>query len=678
MHRFMIMALTAACVTLSAAQEPPRTDFPLDAAWTFALGDTSDAPADPAFALPGGVTVSLPHTWNGIDGQDGGGDYRRGTGWYRKTVRLEPSTEGKQLYLQFDGANAVTTVFVNGRRIGTHRGGFARFRFDVTRVLKQGADNLIAVKVSNAPFADVPPLDADFTFYGGIYRHVHLIATRSFAFSCMDMGSSGLAITQSNVGPLKAELRVQMRIANHGPTGRTGSVRTRVLDKEGVEVAGHISPLGVSPNSDSTVVHHILVRRPHLWDGRNDPYLYRVVAEVREGDRVTDIVSAPLGVRSFSIDGNKGFILNGRSYDLHGVNKHQDRPRKGWAISERDMDEDFDLMKEIGATAIRLAHYQHPQHEYDLADSLGFIVWAEIPLVNRITPGHAFAKNAVQQLRELIRQNINHPSIVFWGIANEVTLREGMDPNPLLKTLAAEVKREDPTRLSGIASAAGDNDRTDSHTDVTGFNKYFGWYYDSLAAFAKWADRIQREKPRAAKFVGVTEYGAGASIAFHADSVKAMDHTEEYQCLYHETYWKAMGRRPFLWGTFVWNMFDFAVDSRNEGDTPGRNDKGLVTFDRRIRKDAFFWYKANWTPEPMVHITGRRFNPRASAFVTVKVYSNMATVELLVNGTSLGIRQTSSYITSWEGVPLAVGQNRVEARGRRGEEVVVDHLVWDH
>jgi beta-galactosidase len=397
-----------------------------------------------------------------------------------------------------------------------------------------------------------------------------------------------------------------------------------------------------------------------------------------EGGVSIDGVSEPLGIRSFAVDRERGFFLNGTPYPLRGVNKHQDRPGKGWAISEADMAEDYSLMAEMGVTAIRMAHYQHPVREYELADSLGMILWTEIPVVNSITANGAFTDNAVQQLRELIRQNINHPSVVFWGIANEITLRPGPDPQPLMRHLAAEAKRQDPSRLTAIASAAGDNHPTNWNTDVAGFNKYFGWYVDSLKDFAPWVDRLHRERTKPSERIGVTEYGAGASIRFHADTLRIMDHTEEYQSLYHEVYWNAMSERPFIWGTFVWNMFDFAVDSRKEGDTPGRNDKGLVTFDRKVRKDAFFWYKANWTAAPMAYIASRRFTPRPVSPVTVTVYTNLEQAELEVNGRSLGIRPAEHHTVRWDHVPLARGKNRVEVKGVSGFETVGDSVVWDH
>jgi len=655
-----------------------RVLMPIDAGWTFAFGDSSNAPAAPGYPVAGWEGIDLPHTWNASDGQDGGNDYRRGIGWYRKSIAPDPSLAGKRVFIQFDGANAVTTLFVNGREIGTHRGGFARFRFDVTGFMDPEKENLVAVKVSNAPNPDIPPLDADFTFFGGIYRHVSILATGDLAISCMDLGSSGVSVIQKSVSSARATLTAKVLVDNSGRRTRKPTVRIHLLDRAGNTVAQGSQPVAVTPGSVVTAALQLAVKRPHLWNGRADPYLYRVVVDLVDDGALCDEVSEPLGIRSIAVDREKGFFLNGKPYPLRGVNKHQDRQGKGWAVSEADMEEDFALMSEMGVTAIRMAHYQHPIHEYDLADSLGMVLWTEIPVVNRITASAAFADNATQQLRELVRQNINHPSVVFWGIANEITLQAGPDPQPLMQRLALEAKREDPSRLNAIASAAGDNHPTNWNTDVAGFNKYFGWYVDSLKDFAPWVDKLHRNRTKPSERIGVTEYGAGASIRFHADTLRIQDHTEEYQSLYHEVYWNAMSERPFIWGTFVWNMFDFAVDFRTEGDTPGRNDKGLVTFDRKVRKDSFFWYKANWTKEPMVYIASRRFNPRPTSPVCVTAYTNLERVELLVNGRSLGIRPVDHQSVRWDHVPLTRGKNRVEVRGGPGGESVTDRVLWDY
>jgi len=653
-----------------------RVDALLDKGWRFFKGDLNGEPQRMDFDDAGWMKVNLPHSWNARDGQDGGNDYYRGTGWYRRHVKLDPSLRGRKLFLQFDGSNIVTEVYVNGKSVGRHMGGFGAFRFDVTESLKFGVDNLVAVMVNNAPHPDVPPLDADFTFFGGLYRHVHLLATDLLSVTSMDYGSSGVWAKQTNVRKDSADVRVTAGIHNAYPESRTATVTANIVDASGHVVLTSTSDVMIPAGSTIDVAHDMTIRNPHLWDGARDPYLYKVVVDVRDGVTPVDVVTEPLGFRFFSVDHDRGFLLNGNYLDLHGVNKHQDRLNKGWAISEGDMNEDFALMKELGVTAVRLAHYQHPGHEYDLADRYGMILWTEIPVVNRITATPAFAQNARQQLLELIRQNRNHPSVIFWGIANEVTLTPGPDPNGLLAELADLVRAEDPTRISAIASMAPDSDATSYHTEVTGFNKYFGWYYGVPDDFAAWADGIHAAPLLVTKNIGVTEFGAGSGIRFHSDTPAVNDHSEEYQSLYHETYWRAMKVRPFLWGKFIWNMFDFAVDRRKEGDDPGRNDKGLVTYDRKTRKDAFYWYKANWSDAPVVHLNSKRYSPRPIGLVKVKVYSNLDSVQLNVNGVSLGVKTGADHLFLWDDVKLVKGKNLVEAVGWKGGKRFRDSVVW--
>jgi len=653
-----------------------RGDDTLDASWQFSNVNVEHGPEAVSFRDSDWQTVNLPHTWNNLDGQDGGNNYRRGAGWYRRHITPDISLEGRKLFLQFDGANTVTELYINGVFVGQHEGGFAAFRFDVTEFLVVGRDNVVTVKVDNAPHADIPPLSADFTFFGGLYRHVRLISTDRVALTSMDFGSSGVYIKQTEVSDDSAHCQMTARVSNTCGIPKSVRVTCTVVDAAGNPVLTRSATGVQAPGSTVDYVQRGTIYKPHLWNGRSDPYLYRVYVEIDDGATPTDLVWQPLGFRSFSVDREGGFFLNGRYLDLHGVNKHQDRMNKGWAISEADMDEDFAMMMELGATAIRLAHYQHPQHEYDLADREGLIVWAEIPLVNRITASSGFARNADQQLIEMIRQNYNHPSIAFWGIANEITLQAGPDPDSLLNALARRARAEDPTRLNAIASNAADTNRTSFHTDVTGFNKYFGWYGGDVKDFARWADGIHATPSLDFRKIGVTEYGAGASIRYHSENPVVNDHTEEYQNYFHETYWNAMKERPFLWGKFVWNMFDFAVDGRDEGDAKGRNDKGLVTYDRRTKKDSFYWYKANWSDEPVVYITGRRFNPRQNITTTVKVYANMDSVLLELNGISLGTMVGPERIFSWPNVALKPGSNRVRAVGRKGSGTWIDQAVW--
>jgi beta-galactosidase len=658
-----------------------RADTIIDDGWRFFAGDAAGAEAvDFDDAAWGAVT--LPHTWNALDGEDGGNDYRRGAGWYRRhlpgSAPALAAAAGARVYLQLDGASMVADVWVNGVHLGQHRGGFATCRFDATGSIRLDGDNVIAVKTDNSAVPDVPPLSADFTFFGGLYRDVHLVVVDPLHVDLDDLGSPGVYLTPANVTADAADLSARVRVTNAGAAPETADVALDVVAADGALVARLTAAARVDAGATAEVVLTGTIATPHLWNGRGDPYLYTayaVVARARAFDAgaVTDVVAQPLGFRSFAVDAASGFSLNGRTLDLHGVNRHQDRLDMGWAITDREHDEDMALIVELGATAIRLAHYQHARHFYDLCDQRGLVVWAELPLVNSVTDSAAFTDDAEQQLRELVRQNYNHPSVFFWSLANEQA--DTAAANTLLDALQALAHAEDPTRLTTLASDLGDADPIGLHTDVVGFNKYYGWYTGTVAAFAPWLDGFHANYP--ARAVAVSEYGAGAGISLHAAAPVIMDHTEEYQSAFHETYWQALAARPFVWGKFVWNMFDFASDGRNEGETPGRNDKGLVTYDRRTKKDAFYFYKASWSSEPFVYITSRRFNPRTTATIDVKVYSNVDTVALTVNGAALPPVTAPNHVFTWAGVALDVGDNRVEADATNGAGAnATDAVVW--
>jgi beta-galactosidase len=648
----------------------------LNAGWKFLAGDEPSA-SQTAFNDAGWQAVDLPHTWNAYDGEDGGNNYRRGAGWYRRHLSLDPAPAGRRLYLQFDGASLMAEVFVNGVRLGAHRGGFARFRFDATETLRPGQDNVIAVRVDNGRLG-VPPTSADFTFFGGLYRGVSLLSTDPVQIATMDHGSPGVFITQRRVAPDSADIVVRAELENHEAVARTVEVVARVVDAQGGTVAACSTSRTLGAGESGDVAQPLALEHPHLWDGRTDPYLYRVKVEVRVAGAVRDSIEEPLGLRFFRVDPDLGFFLNGHYLDLHGVNRHQDRIDKGWAISPSDEAEDFELIRELGCTAIRVSHYQQAQTWYERCDRAGILVWAEIPFVNQALPTRDFLENAKQQLRELIRQNYNHPAIFFWGVGNETS---GDAADGVIAQLAKVVREEDPTRLSTYASDHGIGDPKNWHTDVVAFNRYFGWYNGNAEEFAGSMDETHALHPTVA--VGVSEFGAGASIFQHqADpprpDTKGRFHPEEYQANLHEIYWKALKTRPFIWGKFVWCMFDFASDGRGEGDHLGRNDKGLVTYDRKTRKDAFYWYKANWSGDPVVYITSRRFSIRTNPMVEVKVYSNAQAVDLTVNGVSRGMLRADDHIFRWTGVSLVPGANRISASARFGGKVVSDACVWTY
>ena len=612
---------------------PPshRADYCLDRAWRFIRQDVAGA-QEANFDDSAWTPTCLPHTWNNLDGENGGNDYYRGIGWYRTHYAVSRDLAGRRFFLKFDGAFLVAEVYVNGAYVGQHQGGFAAFVFDVTQCLKPGSDNVIAVKVNNAPNPDIAPLSADFTFFGGLYRPVHLLVTDPVHISPLDYGSAGVYLTPAHVSSNAADLQVTAVVSNASPQARTVRVRTVVTDAGANVVSTLIQLATLLPASVSNVTTSTTLANPHLWNGLYDPYLYHAFVEVLDGPEVLDVVAQPLGFRFFSVNPTNGFSLNGQPYDLHGVSMHQDWLHRGWAIGDAERRTNFAMLRELGATVLRLSHYEHSEQAYELADQNGLVLWTEIPLINRITESPAFYANAVQQMRELIRQRYNHPSIICWGIFNEITLKPGPRPTALARQLAELVAREDPTRPSTSAANARDNEPSNWCSELSSFNKYFGWYDGEMNDLGAWADRVHARYPT--RCIGISEYGAGANPAQHSESSARPEpggpfHPEEYQNLLHESHWQQMQARPFLWCKLLWNMFDFASDGRSEGELPGLNDKGLASYDRQLRKDAFYYYKANWTTNPMVYITGHTFTNRVTNAVVAKVYANCDSVETL-------------------------------------------------
>lgn len=680
----VVTALPAAALSMEAATYTPpatRQQINLNTNWKFNRADVSGA-QNPTFNDGSWQSVSVPHTWNAADGADGGGNYYRGIGWYRRHYTPPTSLAGKTLYLQFAGVNQVADVWINGTHLGQHVGGYARFRFAATSTLRLGQDNVIAVKVSNAHRTDVAPLQADFTFMGGVYRDVSLWAVDPLQVRMLDFASSGVYLRQRGVTASSATVDVTAKLFNNSGASRSVATRTVITDPAGTVVADQTAPARtLAANSGTDFVQTLTIANPRRWDGRADPFLYRANVEVRDtaAGTVTDVVTEPLGLRSYSVDAATGFTLNGRALDLHGVNLHQDFAGVGWAETEAQHARDWELIDEVGANTVRLAHYQHDQSDYDRADRLGAVVWAEIPHVDFTTNSAGYTANTELALRELIRQNYNHPSIVFWGIGNEQRTNDATTNN-LLARLAGVVNAEDPDRLSTYAGAiVSDTGAVNNHAEVSGYNKYYGWYNGSYNDLGGWADGLHSANPT--RRISLSEYGAGANVTQHAlnppkPSTTGAFHPEEYQSLLHEASWKQMKTRNFVWGKYVWNMFDFAADARAEGAQPGINDKGLVTRDRQIRKDSFYWYKANWSAAPTVYLTSRRWTTRTNAATEIKVYSNAATVTVTLNGTSLGARSSTDRIFKWTGVTLARGQNTVTATATINGTTHTDTVTW--
>ncbi len=606
--------------------------------------------------------VTLPHTWNNLDGQDGGGDYWRGIGIYN--IDLPNPTKGKKQYIELKGANHVATVYCNGKELGTHRGGFSTFRYDLTNGMKEEG-NVLTVVVSNA-VSDIYPQTADFTFYGGIYRDVTFIEVEESHFDLMKDGTEAVFVTPHCMG----KTRLDIFPVN---TKENSMVLVELKDAEGNVVGS----AGQKANEHTELI--IDVKEPHLWNGMADPYCYTAVAKLVNGETVVDEVEVRYGYRSFRVDAETGFWLNGKNVPLRGVARHQDREDKGWAISKADQEEDIALIKEMGANTIRLAHYQHDQYFYDLCDQTGFALWAEIPFISKFIPTKEARENTLSQMKELIAQNYNHPSIFFWGISNEILI--GSDNEPLrsnLRALAKMAKDMDPSRLTTMAqlNTTPMDSEHNYMTDVVSYNHYFGWYRGEVGQNGPWLDEFHKANPDIP--IGVSEYGVENILMWHTASPMNHDYTEEYANYYHHEMLKIFDKRPWVWGTHVWNCFDFAADARDEGGVKGRNNKGLITYNRQTKKDAFYIYKAYWNPEPMVYIASRRFVDRAPEERTVRVYTNCDTVTLLLNGVEVETKEAVDHEAVFENVALKDGENTVTAKAGELEDTIVLNGVAEH
>lgn len=624
--------------------------------------------------------VDLPHTWNAQDALSGRTDYKRGLGHYERRLFVPADWKGQRLYLRFEGANSIADLFVNGRHAGQHRGGYGAFVFEITDFVNYGKANTLRVSVNNAETLELMPLVGDFNFYGGLYRDVHLVRTGPTCISLLDHGSSGVRLVQDSVSRDYAAIRALVALSNGSDTATQAEVLLRLLDGDR-EVAAQRLTLTLPPDSSVEGSLPVSLRRPHLWDGRRDPFRYRAEVSLWRNGHEVDRVEQPLGLRYYHIDPERGFFLNGRHLPLRGVCRHQDRSEVGNALRREHHDEDAAIMAEMGANAVRLAHYPQAEYFYDLMDRYGFIVWAEIPFVG---PGGysdegfvnlpAFRQNGREQLVELIRQHYNHPSIVVWGLFNELSMR-GDDPVPYIKELNDLAHREDPTRLT--VAASNTDGALNFVTDAMAWNRYDGWYGGTPAGLGQWLDHMHTTHPDLR--IAISEYGAGASLYHQQDTlVKTVAtsfwHPENWQTHYHMANWREISARPFVWGSFIWNLFDFGAAHRHEGDRVGINDKGLVSFDRRTRKDAFYFYKANWNKEiPLLYLAERRCTRRTRPVQTFMAFTNQPEAELFVNGTSCGHAKTDSLGTvRWNGVRLRPGQNEIRVVSGRGTHQLTD------
>lgn len=588
-------------------------------------------------------TVNIPHTWNAVDGQDGGDDYYRGTCVYEKSFSAPIYAADERVYLEFRGANASAKVVLNGETVMIHDGGYSTFRCDVTDHLNPV--NELIVEVDNSVNDRVYPQKADFTFYGGIYRDVNLIIVNQYHFDMDYFAGPGLAVSPS---VQRKNGKVNVRTWH---TVENGTVFVRLIDADGQIVA-------VGEGTDIDLV----IDNVHLWDGVENPYLYSCEAALVVDGRTVDCISTAFGVRSFHVDPKEGFFLNGRSYPLRGVACHQDWKGIGNALNREHHKRDMELIREIGANTIRMSHYQHDQYFYDMCDRCGMVVWAEIPYISEHMPnGRA---NTISQMKELIVQNYNHPCICTWGLSNEITIstknkKNMLDNHRILNDIAHEMDPSRPTTLACYAMCSPFN-KVAHISDLVSWNLYLGWYVPGMFLNDLWIDFFHMIYPQ--RCLGYSEYGCEAMTNLHSSKPRREDQSEEYQAIYHEYMLRCFEKRRFMWATYVWNMFDFAADARNQGGEPGMNHKGLVTFDRKIKKDSFYLYKAYWSREPFVHICGSRYVDRAESETTIKIYSNCDKVALFANGEKAG-EQTGEKIFIFR-IPL---QDEVKLEAISGE-----------
>jgi len=621
----------------------------INAKWAF----TKQAHEVPASMPSDWNFVNLPHSYNAIDGQDGGNDYYRGTAYYAKTLSKMDLPEAERYYLEIQGANSSADVYMDGKYLAHHDGGYSTWRVDITDVL--GAMSLLTIKVDNSANETVYPQMADFTFYGGVYRDVNILCVSESHFDLDHFGGPGLAVTPQISGK-DASVTVNAYVTNK-KEGQ--SLRYTLCAACGCEVAS-------LETADTTAV--LEIKDVHLWHGRKDPYLYTAKVELIEDGKVIDNVSTRFGCRTFRIDPENGFILNGEEYPLRGVARHQDRWGVGNALLPEHHEEDIDLICEVGATTIRLAHYQHAQYFYDLCDERGLVIWAEIPYISKHMPGGR--ENTISQMKELIIQNYNHPSIVVWGLSNEISIggsdEDLLENHRILNDLCHEM---DKTRLTTIAavSMCKLDDPYLTIPDVVSYNHYFGWYGGETSMNGPWFDNFHAVHPNIP--IGCSEYGCEA-LNWHSSAPMQGDYTEEYQCYYHEELIKQFFSRRYMWATHVWNMFDFGADARSEGGENGQNHKGLVTFDRKYKKDSFYAYKAWLSDDPFVHLTGKRYVDRVEDVTKVTVYSNLPEVELFANGVSLGKKAAEDHFFRFD-VPNAGETKLLAVAGDCRDESVI-------
>lgn len=623
-----------------------------------------------SFKTKKGQKIDLPHTWNTKDAMFGDLDYHRGMYCYSKNLSVPKDFGDKRLFLKVNSAQTVADVYVDKKFVGQHKGGYTAFVFELTDYIEPGKNHELDIRVTNAQTMEIAPICGDFNTYGGLYRGVELLVADDRCISPDFYASSGVFVTQSDVTDKNAIIDVRVLLS--GKKRTLDGCRVEIRLKDGDKTVAKALQNLCAADRDANV--SLSLKNPRLWDGLYDPHLYTIEASLcDENDRTIDSRKEQIGLRYFSVDPDKGFFLNGHPYRLRGANMHQDRAERASAYINKDFDQDLDIVQEMGCNAMRLAHYPHAKYLHNQMDSRGLVAWSEIPFVNVYVDNPAYKENLRQQLRELIYQNYNHPSILFWGLFNEINRGWMDDPNPMTAELVALAKEIDPQRL--VTGASNQDDKFNGYTDMIASNRYFGWARGEIAEMGEWLDKEHAAHPK--RSLGISEFGAGASVTQQSDSLVRPEpygqwHPENWQTYYHIENYRQLKSRPWLWCNFIWCMFDFGAAPRREGNTFGRNDKGLVTYDRSTRKDAFYFYKANWNEnEKFLYIASKRNNRRNVSEIDLQVFSNCGGAELYVNGKNLGFRTPDEVnVISWDNIKLNLGENHIEVKNKKASDSV--------
>ena len=662
-----------------------RTCIDLAKDWKFIKQDV-----DSAAPTGNWDAVTVPHTWNNLDAQMGvrgnptvAGGYFRGACWYERSLDVPAAWQGKRVFIRFEAASIVAHVYLNGESVGEHRGAFTAFCFELTSHLKFGQANELRVRVDNSNQPDVPPLSGDFNMDGGIYRPVKIIVTDEVCITPLDFASPGIYETIKSLDDQHASVEIKSLISNGETTGQSPQVETIIKDASGTVIAQHTQTQTIAAGQTVPATEVLDISNPHRWNARKDPYLYTVTVRVHRGNDVADEMVQPLGLRTVAITQAQGFLLNGNPYPIHGVSRHQDRRDEGWALSTEDHQQDADLILGMGVTAVRNTHYPQSGTWHDLADRSGLLMWDEVSLVRTINDTPAFTAGSELEAREMILQLYNHPSIAFWGLFNELGNLPTPPPDTMLKNLKSLIKELDPSRVI-VAATDHMNKSYNLIPDWPCYNIYPGWYGPAAPGPDDTINQFSKEIGRR---TALSEYGAGGNPFQHQEGpIKWVGsrvmaggplHPEEYQAAVHEVDYAQIVANPNLWGSFIWTMFDFASTQKNEGGTVGINDKGMVTQDRAVKKDVYFFYQANWSEEPMIYITSRRMTPRKQPTTEIKIYSNLPSVQLKVNGLEIpAVQPDKVHVFRWENVTLQPGDNQIEAIGTTGSKTVSDHCTW--